>query len=234
MQNRASGFGWRSSLKLLALALTVVMSSCAIYALAAVGFALAPASGRPQLAADAEPLVYVCASLAHTDIVLPLDDPLTDWRAIFPEVATTALPPNTYLAFGWGDLRFFQETPQWSDLKVSTASAAFLGLHPTALRVLAIRAPAAGEADCPQLALDREGRKALIQHIRETLDLGPGGQAQLQPGGGRFEAYYLARGRYSPMRTCNQWVAEGFAAAGLPHARFAPFSFSVLWPLEKR
>ena len=71
MQGKASGFGWRSGLNWLALALAAIASVCVVYALAAVGSTLFPASGRPQLATGHEALVYLCASLAHTGIVLP-------------------------------------------------------------------------------------------------------------------------------------------------------------------
>lgn len=119
----------------------------------------------------------------------------------------------------------FRETPNWADVRPSIAFSALTGLNDTALRVIAVNPPA-NDPECVKLAVDRAGRQALIDHIRTTLaDKAPAAQD-------RLAAYYLAKGRYSPLRTCNQWVAEGLAAAGLPHARFAPFSFSITWPLE--
>lgn len=196
-----------------------------LYLVAALGFALFPVSGRPQ-EADGEPVVYVCTSLAHADIVLPSRDPLIDWSTLFPAVTPPGLPVEAYLAFGWGDLRFFRETPTWADVRPSIAITALAGLNDTALRVMAVDPPA-NDPDCLPLRVDRAGRQALIEHVRASLaDEAPAAQDHL-------EAYYLAKGRYSPLRTCNQWIADAFAAAGLPHARFAPFGFSVTWPLEK-
>lgn len=194
-----------------------------LYFIAALGFALFPASGRPQQA-DGEPVVYVCTSLAHADIVMPSRDPLIDWSALFPAVTPPGLPAEAYLAFGWGDLRFFRETPTWADVRLPIALGALAGLNDTALRVVAVNPPSA-DPDCQPLRIDRAGRQALIDHIRATLVQQ---QPVVQTG---LEAYYLAKGRYSPLRTCNQWVAEALAAAGLPHARFAPFSYSITWPL---
>ena len=199
------------------------------FVLVAVAFALVPEEGRVQQA-DGEPPVYVCASLAHADIVLPSRDPLIDWSALFPAVAQSGLPPEAGLAFGWGDLRFFRETPTWSDIRPSTALGALLGRHATALRVEAVKPPA-GNPRCVRLAVDRAGRQALIAHVKASLQTGPDGRPLLEPGGGASEAYYLATGRYGPLHTCNQWTADALAAAGLPHARFAPFSFGVTWPL---
>lgn len=195
-----------------------------LYLVTALGFALFPQSGRPQQA-EGEPLVYVCTSLAHADILLPSRDPLIDWTTLFPTVMPPGLPAEAYVAVGWGDLRFFREVPSWAELRPSIALGALAGLHDTALRVVAVTPPA-GDPDCRPLRVDRAGRQALIDHIRAGLaeDM-PVAQAN-------FEAYYRAKGRYGPFNTCNQWVADAFAAAGLPYARFAPFSFSVTWPLE--
>lgn len=196
-----------------------------LYLIAALGFALLPVSGRPQQA-DSEPYVYVCTSLAHADIVLPSRDPLIDWSVLFPTVARPDLPAGAYLAFGWGDLRFFREVPSWADVRPAIALGALAGLNDTALRVIAV-SPPADDPECVRLTVDRAGRQALIDHVRATVsDTTPAAQD-------RLVAYYIAKGRYSPLRTCNQWVAEGLAAAGLPYARFAPFSFSITWPLEK-
>ncbi|CAM5773359.1 hypothetical protein LMIY3S_04152 [Labrys miyagiensis] len=202
----------------------------AFFILVAFAFALLPARGRGQ-SAEGEPPLYLCASLAHADIVMPGSDPLVDWGRLFPEVVTPSLPPQAYLAFGWGDLTFFRETPSWGDLKVSTAISALAGQHETALRIVAVNPPK-DRPDCLTLRVDRAGRRALIAHIEATLRLDAADRPQWRPGGAGLEAYYLAKGRYSPLRTCNQWAAEGLAAAGLPHALFAPFSFSVTWPLS--
>jgi uncharacterized protein (TIGR02117 family) len=210
----------RFGIRLLAALLLLIL----LYLIAALGFALLPVSGRAQQA-DGELVVYVCTSPAHADIVLPSRDPLIDWSALLPDVARPDLQPEAYLAFGWGDLRFFSEVPDWSDVRPSIAFSALVGLNETALRVVAVNPPE-DDPECIPLTVDRAGRQALIDHIRATLsDVTPMAQD-------RLEAYYIAKGRYSPLRTCNQWGAEGLASAGLPHARFAPFSFSITWPLE--
>ncbi|QIG51165.1 hypothetical protein G5V57_27640 [Nordella sp. HKS 07] len=56
-----------------------------LYLIAALSFALLPVSGRAQQV-QGEPVVYVCASLAHAEIVMPGRDPLMDWAALFPAV----------------------------------------------------------------------------------------------------------------------------------------------------
>ncbi|MGJ4857771.1 DUF2459 domain-containing protein [Labrys sp. La1] len=217
------------SLRLILVLAAMPLLALLLFVLAAIGFALVPASGRAQQAGG-EPTLYLCASLAHTDIVMPSRDALIDWTQLFPAVAPPDLPAEAYLAFGWGDLVFFRETPTWGDTRVSTALAALAGRHGTALRVVAVNPPVANP-DCLPLSIDREGRLALIAHIQASLQPDAAGRPQQRPGGTGLEAFYLAKGRYGPFNTCNQWAAEALAVAGLPHAHFAPFSFSVTWPL---
>jgi uncharacterized protein (TIGR02117 family) len=198
-------------------------------ALVAVNF---PVEGRTQVNADREPAVYVCADAAHADILLPSRDPLIDWTSVFGGSLQPELPVEAYLSIGWGDLVFFNETPTWGDVRPHTAALALAGFHPTAIRVVAVKPPNQ-LSDCRRLLVDSGGRKAIINYIIGSLQLNSLGQARKQPGGSRYEAYFLAHGSYSPLRTCNQWASDALSAAGLPHAKFAPFSFGVVWPLEK-
>jgi uncharacterized protein (TIGR02117 family) len=203
----------------------------AVYGLTALAFALFPNRGTPQMASANEPAIFVCTSLAHADIVLPLSDPLVDWRKRFGTVITPDLPGNLYVAFGWGDLVFFRETPEWQDLQPSLAALALTGRNDTALRVVVVNPPDS-DPECRAVNLARENRRKLVGFILATLKDETDGGPYMHKGSSRFEAFYVARGTYGPFNTCNQWVADGLREAGLPHARFAPFSFSVKWPLQ--
>jgi uncharacterized protein (TIGR02117 family) len=212
-------------------AAVLTAGSIVLYTIAALAFALLPVKGQPQRPSQDDPAVYVCASLAHADIVLPLNDPLVDWRLYFGKFIQSDLPSHLYLAFGWGDLVFFRETPTWGDVRLSTASMALLGQHETALRVVVVDPPA-NDPECRRVQIEGKGRRKLIDHVLATLQLDSFGVPKEQKSASRFEVYYIAKGSYGPFHTCNQWVADGLGKADLPHAVFAPFSFSVMWPLD--
>lgn len=203
-----------------------------LYVAVATVLALLPIGGRAQAVAASDPPAYVCATLTHTDIVLPARDGLVDWTAVFPDAVPVAFVPNLHVAFGWGDLTFYRETPSWADLRFRTAMAALFGGGPSALHVAYVLDPA-GVPGCTRLALDRAGREALIETIRGTAALDPSGRGVLvaPAGTGTYEAFYAAYGTYRPWRTCNVWTAEALRAAGAPTALWAPFSFGVMWPL---
>jgi uncharacterized protein (TIGR02117 family) len=209
-----------------------LLGLAALYLAVAVVSALLPLGGRVQQTAASDPPAHVCATLTHTDIVLPARDGLIDWTAVFPDGVPVGFVPNLHVAFGWGDLTFYRETPSWADLRFSTAMAALFGGGPSALHVAYVLDPA-GVPGCVRLALDRAGREALIETIRGTAALGPDGRGVLAapPGTGTYEAFYAASGTYRPWRTCNVWTAEALRAAGAPTALWAPFSFGVMWPL---
>ncbi|OWJ65281.1 DUF2459 domain-containing protein [Inquilinus limosus] len=203
-----------------------------LYIAVATALALLPLGGRAQQVAAGDPPAYVCATLTHSDIVLPARDDLADWTAVFPDAAPVAFVPNLHVAFGWGDLTFYRETPRWADLRFRTAMAALFGGGPSALHVAYVMDPATAPG-CKRLALDRAGRQALVDTIRGTAALGPDGRGVLAApaGTGTYEAFYAAHGTYRPWRTCNVWTADALRAAGAPTALWAPFSFGVMWPL---
>jgi len=179
-----------------------------------------------------EPEIMVCATAVHADLLLPLHDLLIDWNQVLPGAIPENMPADGMIAFGWGDLVLFRDVPEWSDLSGSVAVAAIAGLHETALRV-AVTGPHPVAEGCAPVHASKDARGKLIAYILATLKRAPDGRPVrlgLAPGA----SLYTAEGRYSPFHTCNQWVANGLAAADLPHARFAPFSFGVLWPMEKQ
>lgn len=217
-------------LLLLRMAITLV-AFLAAFAVAAVAAALLPVSGRQQAVHADDPETFVCASLAHADIVMERRDPALAQNPLLAR-AIDYLPASSHLALGWGDLVFYRETPTWAEVRLSVAVSALAGRHPVAVRLLAIGSPA-NHPSCTRISLDAAGRKALLQHVSDSLLLNAAGDPQMEPGRDAAEAYALAQGRYSPFYTCNSWLAQGLAKAGAPYALFAPFSLGVMWPLRR-
>ena len=67
---------------------------------------------------DATVEIFVTSNGVHTDIVVPVSTSLIDWRDKIPLHHFRNIDSSyRYLAFGWGDRRFYMETPEWDDLK---------------------------------------------------------------------------------------------------------------------
>jgi uncharacterized protein (TIGR02117 family) len=82
----------------------------------------------------AEIPVYIMTNGVHTDIVVPVKNAIVNWtREIrFGHTRSQDSIAN-YIAFGWGDKGFYLDTPEWSDLKASTAFKAISGLGSSAM-----------------------------------------------------------------------------------------------------
>ena len=219
----------KSTLRRLLLVFCAAVFVFALFPLAAWIAALSPVLGRIQNIKPTDPPIFVCANFAHSEIVMPITDSEIDWQTMFNLADIKLAHPELYLSFGWGDLAFFQQTRTWEDIRLGTSVAAFTGELPTTLRVIFQKIPR-DDPECLMLVIDPEGRRALAQHIRETLANIP---PTLAEGSTKHERYYIAKGRYSIFHTCNQWASDGLRKAGLPYAWYAPFSFDVIWPLYK-
>ena len=80
--------------------------------------------------------VLILSNGVHTDIVMPVENELVNWKYYFPVSNTrTKQDHNRWIAFGWGDKEFYLNTPTWADLTVSTAVRSATGLNSTALHV---------------------------------------------------------------------------------------------------
>jgi uncharacterized protein (TIGR02117 family) len=207
----------------------IVVVGIALFPLAAWIAALTPVLGRTQDIKPTDPPIFVCANFAHAEIIMPLTDVAIDWQSMFDIAEVKASHPELYLSFGWGDLAFFQQTGKWQDMRLGTTLAAFSGRLPTTLRMVVQKMPR-NDPECLMLVIDVKGRRAMANHIRETLATSP---PTLALGSEKYQRYYIANGQYGIFHTCNQWVSDGLGKAGLPHAWYSPFSFDVIWPLYK-
>ena len=99
-------------------------------------YALPPADDRVR--------IFIRSNEIHTDVVLPTVHPGLgiDWRELFPPAHFDGdVEPAPYVAVGWGNRRFFVETPTWADQR---------GRHPRA-------------AECRSDPAGRAGRRLVRQ-----------------------------------------------------------------------
>ena len=72
---------------------------------------------------------YILTNGVHTDLVLPLTNPLKDWTQVVSSSDTKSKGnQHQWVAFGWGDKGFYLATPTWADLTLKTALKAGFGL----------------------------------------------------------------------------------------------------------
>ncbi len=162
----------------------------------------------------------------HTAIVMPLVTAQKDWRATFP-ASDLAAPgrPYTHVAVSWGEREVFLNTPTWSDLSLRTV-ARIVTVGGEGLLHVAHYVRPAPDATIRPLRLSAADYARLVQSIEREIV--PAQQRRRYPGYGRGDVFYDGLGRYTPIRTCNQWTGDMLAAAGIRTGRWTPFPGGVM------
>lgn len=161
---------------------------------------------------DAIP-VYILSNGVHTDIVVPIANEVKDWRK---EIQFSQTQSNdtlaAFVAFGWGDKGFYLHTPQWSDLKASTALKAIFGVSSSAMHTTFFRQLREGE-NCKRILVSKENYQKLVAYISESFS-NPVHPEWIQGYSyGKKDAFYEAKGSYSLFYTCNTWANCALKAA---------------------
>ncbi len=166
----------------------------------------------------------------HTGIVVPLVNHIKDWRTTFPQMAgarSDGFVPS-HLALGWGEREVFLNVPTWADLEASTAlRIATIGGDPV-MRVMPYVRPAPSEYHRP-LRISEDQYRSLVKAIKNGLPTLPEGEVrQMLRGTHPDAAYYDATGNYTLTTTCNSWVGDVLAEAGVAMGSWTPFAGGVM------
>lgn len=178
--------------------------------------------------------VYILTNGVHTDIVVPLRNDIKDWTEELKFSQTKANDSLAqYAAFGWGDKGFYLYTPEWSDLKASTAFKAAFYLSTSAMHTTFYRNMKEG-TDCKKMLVTPDDYRALVKYIEDSFNLGGDGNVQWISGYsyGNHDAFYEAKGRYSLFYTCNTWANGALKVANQRAALWTPYDKGIFYHYE--
>lgn len=180
--------------------------------------------------------IYVRTNGTHTDIVMPKKINLPNsvvsynWNnlvndSLFKDVDST----YNYIAIGWGDKGFYLDTPEWKDLKVSTAFKAVFGLGSTAMHVTYYKTMEADGDHTKELMVSAMDYQNLITEITKSFKL-ENNTAQLirHPAYGSHDNYFEANGTYSLFKTCNVWTGNVLKKANITMGLWTPLQSGVM------
>lgn len=205
----------------------------ATYVTAAIALGALPVNSSFVEAADGIP-IYVRTNGVHAELILPTRTANVDWSVEHPPAHMRALAePLEWIAFGWGDLGFFANTPTWADLKVGTALTALSGLAPGAMHVEYIESPRAYKAREVKISAEQYAR--LVAYIKASFKRDSAGRPDRAEVPGYFstDAFYDASGGYKFWYTCNDWVRKALSEAGVRTATWSPFDTALFYQLER-
>lgn len=125
-----------------------------------------------------------------------------------------------WVEIGWGDAEFYQaDVAGPMDVPVSTIIPSLFIPTETVLHIFPGLGPpeaAFPASDTLRLSLSGAGFTALALALARDFDADRGAPRDMGPGLYGYARFYAATGRYTALRTCNNWVAERLAAAGVP------------------
>lgn len=175
--------------------------------------------------------LYVLSNGVHTDIVFPVKSDIIDWRTFFSTDNVRSKDSSyRFVAIGWGDKGFYLNTPEWKDLKVSTALVAALGVGETAVHVTYYRNMHENE-NCYRINIDSLQFLKLKDYILSSIDIDDNNRAipiQTTAHYGEDDAFYEAKGAYSIFYSCNTWANQALKKANMPSAVWTVFDKGIL------
>lgn len=152
--------------------------------------------------------IYISTNGVHTDVIFPLKTADFDWSKTV-NVSATAAKDSTrqFVAFGWGDKGFYLSTPEWSDLKASTACEAAFYLGTSAMHVTFLNEPKENES-CKKIWISQKEYAKMIAFVTESFQQDKTGNSIpiVNACYGKNDTFYEANGKYNLFYTCNSWA----------------------------
>jgi uncharacterized protein (TIGR02117 family) len=135
-----------------------------------------------------------------------------------------------YVGFGWGNKEFYLTTPEWSDLKFSTAIKALFFFGPVAIHATFYKY-LIPDRFCKKVLVSRNNYLQLISYIQYTFKKDSNDDFIIikNLSYGTDDCFFEANGAFSPFFTCNTWANNCLKHAGLKACLWTPFDRGILF-----
>jgi uncharacterized protein (TIGR02117 family) len=199
----------------------------AVYLLSVFGLSHITVNSEPKKSDDVA--IYINSNGVHTDIVVPLKNAVKDWTKdiLYSQTKSKDSIAN-FVAFGWGDKGFYLDTPEWSDLKTSTAFKAAFYLGTSAMHTRFYKNMKEDE-ECVKIMISKQDYTDLVHYITESFQMDEGKKILWikDRSYGQYDAFYEANGKYSLFYTCNTWANNALKAAHQKAALWTPYDKGI-------
>ena len=165
-----------------------------------------PVNSNPEKSEDVT--IYINSNGVHTDILVPVKNEIKDWTSQIRYDQTKSKDSNMrFVAFGWGDKGFYLDTPEWADLKASTAAKAAFYLGTSAMHTRFYN-QVKEDDECVKVTISKKDYKDMVNYIEDSFlpDSNNNVQWIADQSYGQYDAFYEGKGKYSLFYTCNTWA----------------------------
>ncbi|MFF5382118.1 TIGR02117 family protein [Pedobacter suwonensis] len=161
--------------------------------------------------------IYMMTNGVHTDIIVPAVSSEINWTKEIPYHNTLEADSSYhYLSMGWGDKKFYLETPEFSDLKLSNALRAISGLSASAMHTTYYKNIREDE-NCIKIMISKTQYQQLVRYILNSFKKDDSGHLIAVQSNIHYDigdAFYEAKGSYSIFKTCNTWANAALKSCG--------------------
>lgn len=207
----------------------IFIALIAFYFLMAFGLSRITVNAKPKN--KPEVTIYILSNGIHTDIVMPATNPAIDWTKKIPYSNTLEADSTyQYLAIGWGDKKFYLETPAFSDLKLVTALRAISGLSTSAMHATYYQYMIEDE-QCKKVMISHVQYQKLIRYVSNSFQTDVAGDFIKVKTNTHYDigdAFYEAKGSYSMFKTCNTWTNAALKKCGQRSCLWTIFDTGIL------
>ena len=196
---------------------------CSIAFIALVGLYFLIAFCCSRITINASPsnpkevAIYIMTNGVHTDIIVPAVSAEMNWtKEISYQNTLEADSTYQYLAMGWGDKKFYLETPEFSDLKLSNGLRAISGLSTSAMHTTYYK-NIREDPSCKKIIISKAQYRQLIDYVLNSFKKDETGHLINVKSNIHYDigdAFYEAKGSYSIFKTCNTWANAALKACG--------------------
>ena len=184
----------------------------------------------------------------HTGLIVSTDD-IASIALRLPEIRAEEaslllslariMAAAEWVEIGWGDAEFYQaDVAGPMDVPLSTIIPSLFIPTETVLHIFPGLGPpeeAFPASDTVRMTLSEPGYEKLALALARDFDAADGLPRDLGAGLYGYARFYAATGRYTALKTCNNWVAERLATAGVPASWVASaFSIGLMTELKGR
>lgn len=203
-----------------------------LYIATALVLSMIPASEKPGEGVT----VYLLSNGVHTDIVVPVENSLFNWKTLVDPANTRGKQADLpWLAMGWGHRGFYLETPTWADLTVGTACNAAFGLGESVLHATFYKD--LKESDlCYKLHLSNKQYQQLVDFVQQSFYRNNQGSTvpiATHALYGDNDVFYEAIGKYSLFHTCNTWTNNALKACEKKACVWTPLEWGIFYHYRK-
>ena len=170
--------------------------------------------------------IYIYYDTMHSDIILDTNSSKIDWQNLFPKLLKDK--EYRYLEFGWGDRDTYLNTPDWGDLRVSTAFYALFINTPALIHLIYFN-HIDNFTNIKKVKVTKEQYRFIENRILKSF----GDKITfVSKGYWGIDAFYSAKDKYNIFNTCNTWTGDILRDANITMSYWTPISYSVIYSLE--